>query len=83
MVDRKTRGVGMGDTFRACFFFFLLLCVIHGFASAIDSASFGAWLIEYRHHTELTDEHSTVSDVIDGRSIGCPAGFGARLIEYR
>ena len=28
------------DTFQACFFFFLLLCVIHGFASAIDCWSF-------------------------------------------
>ena len=29
-------GSGVLDTFRACFFFFLLLCVINGFASAID-----------------------------------------------
>ena len=28
--------LGVVDTFRAHFFFFLLLCVIHGFASAID-----------------------------------------------
>ena len=34
--------LGVIDTFRACFFFFLLLCVIHGFASATDSAGFGA-----------------------------------------
>ena len=37
--------LGVVDTFRACFFFFLLLCVIHGFASAIDLAGFGAWLL--------------------------------------
>ena len=29
-------GSGVVDTFRACFFFFLLLCGIHGFVSAID-----------------------------------------------
>ena len=28
--------LGVVDTFRACFFFLLLLCVIHGFASTID-----------------------------------------------
>ena len=28
--------LGVVGTFRACFFFFLLLCVIHGFGSAID-----------------------------------------------
>ena len=28
--------LGVVDTFWACFFFFLLLCVIHGFASTID-----------------------------------------------
>ena len=27
---------GVVDTFQACFFFFLLLCVIHGFVSVID-----------------------------------------------
>ena len=30
--------LGVVDTFRACFFFFLLLYVIHGFASVIDDA---------------------------------------------
>ena len=29
-------GSGVVDTFRACFFFFLLLCVTHRFAPAID-----------------------------------------------
>ena len=38
-------GPGVVDTFRACFFFFLLLCVIQGFVFAIDSAGFGtSWL---------------------------------------
>ena len=38
-------GPGVVDTFRACFFFFLLLCAIQGFVSAIDLAGFGAyWL---------------------------------------
>ena len=38
-------GPGGVDTFRACCFFFLLLCVIQEFVSAIDSAGFGAcWL---------------------------------------
>ena len=54
--------LGVVDRFRACFFFFFLLYVIHGFASATDSSGFGAWLIEYRYHTELTDAHSTVMD---------------------
>ena len=59
--------LGVVDTFRACTFFFLLLYVIHGFASAIDLTGFGAWFIEYRYRTELTDKHSTVVDAIDGR----------------
>ena len=32
--------LGVVDTFRACFFFFLLLYGIHGFASANDCWSF-------------------------------------------
>ena len=38
-------GPGVVDTFQACFFFFLLLCVIQGFVSVIDWTGFGAcWL---------------------------------------
>ena len=35
--------LGIVDTFRACFFFLLLLCVIYGFASAIDSSLYSVW----------------------------------------
>ena len=71
--------LGVVDTFRACFFLFLLLCVIHGFASAIDSVGFGAWLIEYRYHTELTGEYSTVADAIDGRSAAYRTWYWSRV----
>ena len=39
------------DTFRVCFFFFLLLCVIHGFASVINffrGSSLPHLVVEYQ-----------------------------------
>ena len=55
------------DTFQACFFFFLLLCVIHRFLSAIDCL--------------LLSRRTVCWPALALIGFGL-AGFGARLIEY-